>query len=228
MFEEIFLDIEELKKAEEYVTKNLKAKHDWRNNFLHRRIYNKLNFRLGVLKKVEQARKTLTVSSINDCIKFLYILGYGEKQITYLLFDWGYFGYTLNQVSYYIRRHKVAWEEEKEKLIMELAKAQQEIFQDMRAEVMAVEKRNLTILLKNLELLNDKLEALDPIDNISEFNTVIKQIERLEKRLKDSHGLDELRRSFIKANEQIVIAEGLKRVEERRPENNEPKPDLIQ
>jgi hypothetical protein len=111
---------------------------------------------------------------------------------------------------------------------MELAKAQQEIFQDMRAEVMAVEKRNLTILLKNLELLNDKLETLDPIDNISEFNTVIKQIERLEKRLKDSHGLDELRRSFIKANEQIVIAEGLKRVEERRPENNEPKPDLIQ
>lgn len=217
---DVFIDDLELRDIKEWVTKYIKEGMDWKNNFMHRRIYNHINFTLGILRKVELARSTITITSAKELIKLLYILGYGEKQTTYLLYTWGYNSFTINQVASYIKSNYWRWNKEKEELMKQLEEAKNKIFQQMTDELMASERRTIEILLQKKDRLNEKLEQLDPIDNKDEFNICMRQIERIEKKINEAHGVNDLRKSLVKMNEELVIHKGKKSIDDGT-DNNE-------
>ena len=129
MLDDPFIDEQELLDAREYVNLYIKKNMNWREGFMHRRIYNEVNYRLGVLRKVELARQSITCQSQKEIIKLLYILGYGEKQITFLLYDWGYKGFNVDQVRTHINKQKTNWNKEKEEFMAEIVNAKNSIFQ---------------------------------------------------------------------------------------------------
>ena len=63
MLDDPFIDEQELLDAREYVNLYIKKNMNWREGFMHRRIYNEVNYRLGVLRKVELARQSITCQS---------------------------------------------------------------------------------------------------------------------------------------------------------------------
>jgi len=206
MLDDPFINPSEILDAKEYVNQFIKKEMNWREGFMHRRIYNEVNYRLGILKKVELARQSITCTSQNELIKLLYILGYGEKQITFLLYDWGYKGFTIDQVATRIKKNKYEWNKEKEKFMEEIVEAKNSIFQVMRESVMDTERTTITIYLDKIKTLQEHLNSLDPIEDDQKFRSTVTKIERLQDLVKRSHGIDEMRVASIKVQSEIEIA----------------------
>lgn len=210
MLDDPFIDEQELLDAREYVNLYIKKNMNWREGFMHRRIYNEVNYRLGVLRKVELARQSITCQSQKEIIKLLYILGYGEKQITFLLYDWGYKGFNVDQVRTHINKQKTNWNKEKEEFMAEIVNAKNSIFQLMRESVMDTERTTITIYLEKIQVLQDVLSKTDPIEEDQKFRSIVTKIERLQDLCKESHGIKEWRHASIEVESKIAIAKGTK------------------
>lgn len=228
--ETVFIPDEEYSLKKAWVTENVKCM-GWRDNYFHQTIYNELSFNLGILDKVEQTRQKLTVESSKEIIKLLFILGYGTKQTAYWLWKWGYKGISLPVIKSYVRIRRRFWNEERDKFMKELEDAKDRVFQTMKSEVMAREKRTLELLLRNIDSLQDELENLHPVTNKAEYNATFNQIVKLEERCKSYHGLEQYRESYIEATTAIAIHKG-KLEAEREPQKTidvgASKPELME
>jgi hypothetical protein len=203
----VFIPDEEFEHKKKWVDDNVKSM-GWRDGFIHQKIYNELAYKLGILDKIEQTRQRISIDSAQELIKLLHIIGYGGKRIAYWLWKWGYKGISYKAISAHIRINRKNWNKERERFMAELIAARDSIFQTLKKEVMDAEKRTLTILLGNIDKLQDRLETLDPVENKAEYNTTLNQIVKLEERCKSYHGLNELRASWIKGTAEVAIHKG--------------------
>lgn len=208
MQDDPFIDQAELLDAREYVTQYIKKNMNWREGFMHRRIYNEVNHRLGVLRKVEITRQKVTIESQKELIKLLWILGYPEKQIAYLLWEWGYKGFTIDQIRTNINKQKIHWRKEKEDFMNEIVETKNAIFQVMRQTVMESEKSSILIYLDKIKILQDELVELCPIKDRAKVSATVNMIEKLNNLVKGAHGIDEMRTASIKVETEIAIAKG--------------------
>ena len=196
--------------AKKYVNEYIKKEMNWREGFMHRRIYNEINYRLGILKKVELARQSITCASHKEIIKLLYILGYSEKQITYMCYEYGYRNFTIDQIRTHIKKQKTQWNKEKEEFMNEIVEAKNSIFQTMRQSIMDTERTTINIYLDKIKILQDALANLCPINDSSKFKATVNHIEKLQGLVKEAHGIDKLREASIDVEAKIAIARGSK------------------
>lgn len=200
----VFIPDEEYTLKKEWVNKNIKGM-EWRDGYVHQRIYNEVSFKLGILDKVEAIRQKMSVESSKEITKLLHILGYPTKQIAYWLWKWGYRGISLQTIQAHVRINKRHWAKEKEKFMSEIVELKEKLFQSAKEEVMAAERTTMEILLKNIRSLQESLATLDPVKDKAEFNTTYNQLIKLEERCKSYHGLEEFRSASIKASTEVAI-----------------------
>jgi hypothetical protein len=202
--ETVFIPSEEYSLKKEWVEKNIKGM-EWRDGYIHQRIYNEVSFKLGILDKIEATRQRMSVDSSKEVVKLLHILGYGSKQTAYWLWKWGYKGISLPTIQAYIRINRRHWAKDKEKFMSEIVELKEKLFQSAKEEVMAAERTTMEILLRNIKKLQESLESLDPVKDKAEFNTTYNQLIKLEERCKSYHGLEEFRSASIKASTEIAV-----------------------
>lgn len=219
-FNEAFLEEKIFKEQKRWVTEYIADNLNWREGYMHRTVYSRLNHSLGILKKIENVKKTVNVESAKEIIHLLYILGYKSKQIMFLLYDWGFECFNINQLDTYVRRNKYLWDKEQLDVMNSIEEAKQQVFQDMHKEVMSAEKKSLEILLKQYQEVSDHIENLSPIKDRSKWNLAINQLTKIEVRLKESHGITDARRALIQANKEIMIHEGKSKIDNKQDNNN--------
>ncbi len=202
--ETVFIPDEEYNLKKEWVEKNIKGM-EWRDGYVHQRIYNEVSFKLGILDKIEATRQRMSVDSSKELVKLLHILGYPSKQTAYWLWKWGYKGISLQTIQAYVRINRRHWAKEKEKFMSEIVELKEKLFQSAKEEVMNTERRTMEILLRNIKELQDALESLHPVKDKAEFNSTFNQIVKLEERCKSYHGLEEFRSASIKASTEVAV-----------------------
>lgn len=202
--ETVFIPDEDYTLKKEWVEKNIKGMN-WREGFIHQRIYNEVSFKLGILDKIEATRQRISVESSKELIKLLHILGYGGKQTAYWLWKWGYRGISYPTIQAHIRINKRHWAKEKEKFMSEIIELKEKLFQSAKEEVMAAERTTMEILLRNIKELQEELNGLHPVRDKANFNATYNQLVKLEERCKSYHGLEEFRSASIKASTEVAI-----------------------
>lgn len=184
------------------------SKEEYNKGFGARKLYTQLNYKLGILDKIELYRSKSAPEAIEKISELLFTLGFEDKQICYWIWRLGIPGLNFGSFGHLLARKRSLWKINKFKFMDELQKVRDQVFQNLKKEVMDVEERNLKILLVKLEKLNTALDETDPIEFPTKFNRLLKQITTIEDKLQGAHGLKELRAGFVKATTEIAIHKG--------------------
>lgn len=203
----LYMDDDSVKEMKAFLWEKLLSKHDWRESFIHFDIYNKINFDKGYLTKLEAVRRDIGSSSMEAVVDILYTMGYGQKRIIYLLFEWGFPLGNRQVVCAYMRRNKSRLSFERQKFMELIDSAKKEVFAQVHDEVLEAERKSVTVYLTHLNLLIQQLEALDPVSLPSKCRSLRKDIEAIEDRLKEVHGITDVRKAMIEVATQKQILE---------------------
>jgi hypothetical protein len=152
-------------------------------------------------------------SPFHTLLKTLYGLGFSQRDILFCIWRLGIRGIGENQIRSHLEYYRQEFENERMKNMELIQVAKAEVFQQLQAEVKAAEKRTAIILLKNINILQDELDIINPVDEPTKFGRITKQIEAIERRLNAMHGIDELRRATIDTAAKISILRAAKAIE---------------
>jgi hypothetical protein len=182
-------------------------KYDF-SGFDHVNCYNKENFLSGTLEALEQTRSRLSISTAEKLIDFLFIFGYSVKRIIYIVFSQGYINWNRRNVQNYINRNKYRLEKERKDLMDDLNKSVDGVFQKMKANVMKAEKKSLNIYLSKIDLLQNEIDNVSPVDEPAKFNRLFKTLENLQDKVKSMHGIEALREASMDISKELEKAKG--------------------
>lgn len=165
--------------------------------FDHINCYTLDNYRNGTLYALEQTRKGIETATAEKIIDYFYILGYAIKRIVYACYEAGFMNVNRTMVGKYCRTHRERLNKERDKLMKQLDQVASGVFQNMKAQVMAVERTTLDILLAAQEGLNKELAQLDPLVDRKKFRDTLELLGDIQNKLNAMNGIDGLRKVSI-------------------------------
>lgn len=202
----IFITDEKYDKLKDWIKVNLLSKMDWRKNWQHFEIYNRLAFKNKVLEKLEATRRDISCSSLEEVIELLYTLGYSHKRIVFMVWEMGYDNINRSIVKKHIVKRRMELERKRREFMELIIKVKSEIFQDLFENIKETERKTAEIYLNKIKLLQDELEKLDPIAEPSKNGRIIRTIEFLQFKLNEMQGINDMRKATIEVNKEITIA----------------------
>lgn len=211
--EDLYIGDEEVKEIKKYIQENLTSKADWRQNFRHLDIYNRINFHRGILKKLETIRRTPSSSTVEEVITLLYTMGYGLKRIVFLLWEWGFPLQNRFIVTQFVKRNKTKLKVERQKFMALIDETKSKVFQDCAEEVKGEEGRTVKIYLEKLAELNTELDNLDCVEEHTKARRLRKDIMEMTEFLNKVHGVSDVREAVIKVAAQKSILREQKRLQ---------------
>lgn len=175
------------------------------SGFDHKNCYTLDNYRNGTLHALETTRRRIGIDTMQKLIDYYFILGYSNKRIIYALFEAGYDNFSRRLVDNYLYKNRVRLMNERKKLMDEISRISDTVFQDMKASVMVSEKKTLEGYLKNIEEIQKALESISPVDEPAKYKKFSGMLDDLHKKVNAMHGIDEQRKATIDLNKSIHI-----------------------
>lgn len=157
-------------------------------------------------------------SPFNNLIKLLYGIGFSLRDINHTLYRLGFRGIPINTLQRHIADNNFEYQRERLKFMELIDSVKSSVFQEISEHVKAAERRTALIYLEQIKKLQDWLEKEgDPILEAAKFTRITKQIEALQRKINEMHGIDQLRTATIDAHKQIFIAKETKKIENEIP-----------
>lgn len=177
----------------------------------YNKFFNDRSYLTGFLDRVFLGKnKNITDNFLKDTMFYLFSLGYSSRTVLYVLYTIGYRHLDFESVKKFKERKKIEIELERRKLMERLKNTKEEVFQDMKDDVMEKEKAYLKVLLSQQQELVDKLSSLSPIKDGTEWSSVNAKIKAINKELKEMHGIDSYRKAVVDAHKEIYIEQNKK------------------
>lgn len=152
--------------------------------------------------------------SFNAIIKLLYAVGFSLRDIVFTLYRLGFKGVALRTVRSHIENNKFEFERERLKFMELVDCAKATVFQELQEEIKNSEKKSALIYIDAINKLQEALEDVDPVIEITKWNRFTNQIEKMQARLNAMHGVEELRSATIQTASKITILKAAKNLED--------------
>lgn len=218
---DVFITDEEHDEIKEFVRSKFLSKFDWREGYRHLDIYNRINHKSGILKKLEQCRRDISCTSAEEIIELLYIVGYSHKRIIFLLWEWGFDNINRKIVATHLVRKKFDLKRKRLQFMELITNTKDSIFQDIKSEVMDRERKTADIYLEAIDKLQEALALLDPVKDRLKFVGMSATIDSLQSKLNEYNGIDLARKETIKSHGAVMTAKRIKELESDKPPNLE-------
>lgn len=182
-------------------------------------IYTRELYRSGLIQKIESVTLHPHKFATKELVKFFYSLGMQSKEIAYQFYSMG-----IPRFEYAIKRHidhnLKEFEAERERMLSLIQNTQRDVFQGFQKEYYALEAGTLRIYIKSIQKLQKILEEIDPDKEPAKFSRVMNQIETLQNKIKDAHGINGYRQAQIEATKEIFIAREKHKIEHGDPDTS--------
>jgi hypothetical protein len=150
----------------------------------------------------------------NSIIKLFYSIGFSLRDIVFTLYRLGFKGVSLRTVRSHIEYNKFEFERERLKFMELIDCAKATVFQELQVEIKSAEKRTAEMYITAINKLQEALEDVDPVIEITKWNRLTKQIEHMQTKLNAMHGVDEIRSATIQTASKISLLKAAKSIED--------------
>lgn len=158
--------------------------------------------------------------SVYEIFTFFYSLGFNQKEIVFLFHKLGMPVYEFT-IHNFLLNNRLDLKKERDKMLALTIETKTKVFQAFQDEVYEVEGKTIQIYLRSIKKLQEALDKIDPETENTKFMRVMNQIETLQNKVKDAHGVNQMREAQVSANKEIFIAREKHKIEHGEPEQKE-------
>lgn len=152
-------------------------------------------------------------SSFHSLIGMLYAIGFSQRDIILTIWRMGIRGIGENQIRKHVNANKFELERERLKFMELIQATKATVFQELQQEIRESEKKSALLYLKAINRLQEELEELDPVDEPSKYNRIVKQIDALQAKVNSMHCIDEFRKATVDTAAKISVLKAMKDIE---------------